>query len=382
MMENIHCCSGDTETLTDQGWFRLDELVREPSCQIWNGEEFTPVVVQFTGNQSLYRIHLNIIGVYVDVTPDHTWYLWVENKEIQVKTTQLLQGDHIYPYRLPPVQGKESRFEILQGVPDINTEAVYVTQIEKLQGEFPTFCYHEPKRHRGVFNGVLTGQSEVYSLMIDTYVRQPERKMHLFQAISEIPCIKKKADWALRWIREDQPFSTRLFAFGIVEGLFFSGSFCAIFWLKERGLMIQSLGKSNEWIARDESLHTEFAILLYTRYVEEKDKMSESEAHEMMRDAVKIEEEFICESLPVSLIGMNSELMRQYVRFVGDRLLTQFGYAKMFHETCPFAFMEKISLDGKTNFFEQRVSEYSLVKNISTSEQLFDHLGNVEDDNF
>ena len=381
MMENIHCCSGDTETLTDKGWARLDALSRGGPCHVWNGEEFTPVQVVFTGRQPLYRVHLNMIGVYVDATPDHTWYLLVDGKEVRVKTTQLLKGDHVFPFTLPPVQGdgNESRFEVLRGVAaGIRTDAVYITSVEPLEGQHATYCFHEPKRNRGVFNGVLTGQSEVYSLMIDTYVKDRDHKMHLFQAITGIPCIKKKADWALRWIHNDKPFGTRLFAFGIVEGLFFSGSFCAIFWLKERGLMTQSLGKSNEWIARDESLHTEFAILLFTRYVQ--DKMPVEEAHTMMREAVAIEEEFICESLPVRLIGMNSDLMRKYIRFVGDRLLTQFGYAKIFHDDNPFPFMEKISLDGKTNFFEQRVSEYSLTQHVVSNEKLFDSLGNVEED--
>lgn len=380
-MENIHCCSGDTETLTDQGWRRLDSLVEEGVINIWNGREFTAVKVQFTGRQPLVRVHLNMIGVYVDVTPDHVWYLLVDGKETRVQTTQLMTGDHIFGYTLPPVlDGPESRFEVLRGVGQVDTSAVYVTRVEPREGEHPTYCFHEPKRNRGVFNGVLTGQSEVYSLMIDTYVQDPERKLHLFQATSEIPCIKKKADWALRWVHPDQSFGMRLFAFGIVEGLFFSGSFCAIFWLKERGLMINALGKSNEWIARDESLHTEFAILLFTRYVQ--NKLSTEEAQTMMREAVLIEEEFICESLPVSLIGMNSDLMRRYIRFVGDRLLTQFGYPKIYGEENPFSFMEKISLDGKTNFFEQRVSEYSLPSKVASEEQLFDGLGDLDDESF
>jgi ribonucleoside-diphosphate reductase beta chain len=198
--------------------------------------------------------------------------------------------------------------------------------------------------------------SEVYSLMIDSLVQDQERKQTLFDAITKIPCVEKKAQWALQWI-EQGSFAKRLFAFGIVEGLFFSGSFCAIFWLKERGLMASALGKSNEWIARDESLHTQFAILLYT-YI--KEKLPELEAHNIMHQAVIIEEEFICESLPVALIGMNPVLMKQYIRYCADRLLVQFGYKKVYYEKNPFPFMEKISMDGKTNFFEQRVSEYSL----------------------
>jgi len=199
--------------------------------------------------------------------------------------------------------------------------------------------------------------SEVYSLMIDTLVKDAVRKERLFRAVTEIPCVEKKARWALHWMDKDKnSFATRIFAFGIVEGLFFSGSFCAIFWLKERGLMINALGKSNEWIARDESLHTEFAVLIYHHL---KNKLEETDAHKIMHQAVMIEEEFICESLPVSLIGMNAELMRRYIRFCADRLLQQFGFHKSYNERNPFPFMDKISIDGKTNFFEQDVSEYS-----------------------
>jgi len=210
--------------------------------------------------------------------------------------------------------------------------------------------------------------SEVYSLMIDTYVSDPQRKKLLFEAIERIPCIERKAKWALQWIKSNdiQHFGKRLFAFGIVEGLFFSGSFCAIFWLKEKGIMTKALGKSNEWIARDESLHTQFAVLLY-KYVN--NKISELEAHQIMCQAVQIEEEFICESLPVRLIGMNQDFMKQYIRYCADRLLQQFGYSKLYFDTNPFPFMEKISMEGKTNFFEQRVTEYSLA---NTSDTVFD----------
>lgn len=370
MMENIHCCSGETKTLTDRGWERLDELHKKNEIvHIWNGEEFTPVNVQYTGNQKLYRVYLSTRGS-VDVTSDHIWYLLVDGRENKVKTTQLMKGDHIFPYSVPP----EFSWSW-------DTEHVYINSILPLEGHHETFCFHEPKRHRGMFNGVLTGQSEVYSVMIDTYVKDPDRKMHLFQAITQIPCIKRKADWALRWIHDENvqnDFGRRLYAFGIVEGLFFSGSFCAIFWLKERGLMIQSLGKSNEWIARDESLHTEFAVLLY-KYVNK--KLSAADAHSMMKEAVSIEEEFICESLPVRLIGMNSELMKIYIRFVADRLLVQFGYEKIYHVSNPFPFMEKISLDGKTNFFEQRVSEYSMAQKIKSDDHLFD-LHNLNNEDF
>jgi len=219
--------------------------------------------------------------------------------------------------------------------------------------------------------------SEVYALMIDTFIDDPYRKKSLFDAITDIPCVEKKANWALKWINNvENSFAQRLFAFGIVEGLFFSGSFCAIFWLKERGLMVQTLGKSNEWIARDEGLHTQFAILLYHHL---KNKIDENDAYNIMHQAVLIEEEFICESLPVTLIGMNASLMKKYIRYCADRLLQQFGYMKIYNEKNPFPFMEKISIDGKTNFFEQRVSEYSLTSEMDSSDIFtLDDLENAE----
>jgi ribonucleoside-diphosphate reductase subunit M2 len=213
--------------------------------------------------------------------------------------------------------------------------------------------------------------SEAYSLMIDTFVKDPARKKELFEAIDKIPCVKKKADWAIRWISAKEDLLTRMFAFGIVEGLFFSGAFCAIFWLKERNLMVNSLGKSNEWIARDESLHTDFAVLMH-RILQESYgyvPIPEEKIIEIMKEAVDIETEFVCESLPVRLIGMNQDSMTKYIRFVADRLLVQFGYRKIFHVTNPFPFMEKIGLDGKTNFFEQRVSEYNRSMVFSTTKK-------------
>jgi len=204
--------------------------------------------------------------------------------------------------------------------------------------------------------------SEVYSLMIDTYVTDHKKKLRLFRGIEEIPCVQKKAEWSLRWISSERPFCTRLFAFAIVEGLFFSGSFCSIFWLKERGLMLHSLCKSNEWIARDEGLHTNFAILLYHHLKHQ--KLDPEEAYRMMREAVAIETEFVCESLPVRLIGMNHQLMTRYIRSVADHLLVQFNLHKIFHDTNPFPFMKFSSLSSKTNFFEQTTSEYSTACNM------------------
>lgn len=195
--------------------------------------------------------------------------------------------------------------------------------------------------------------SETYALLIDTYIKDAAEKNKMFHAIETIPCVQKKAEWALRWI-EKGSFAERLVAFAAVEGIFFSGSFCSIFWLKKRGLM-PGLTFSNELISRDEGLHCEFACLLYSMLSQ---KLSEAQVHEIIGDAVRIEKEFIIEALPVKLIGMNSDLMSQYIEFVADRWLQELGCSRMFNSTNPFDFMEMISLQGKTNFFEKRVGDY------------------------
>ncbi len=195
--------------------------------------------------------------------------------------------------------------------------------------------------------------SETYALLIDTYIKDPAEKHRLFHAIETVPAVKKKAEWALRWI-DNGNFAERLVAFAAVEGIFFSGSFCSIFWLKKRGLM-PGLTFSNELISRDEGLHCEFACLLYSMLNE---KLSAEAVRGIIADAVEIEKEFITEALPVALIGMNAKLMQQYIEFVADRWLTELGYGKMFNATNPFDFMEMISLEGKTNFFEKRVGDY------------------------
>ena len=198
--------------------------------------------------------------------------------------------------------------------------------------------------------------SETYSLLIDSYVKDKEEKIKLFNAIDTIPCVRKKAKWAQKWISSDTIFSKRLIAFAAVEGIFFSGSFCAIFWLKNRGLM-PGLTFSNELISRDEGLHTDFAVLLYGYIV---NKLKQEEIEKIICDAVNIEKEFITESLPCNLIGMNRDLMIEYIEFVADRLIVQLGYKRVYNSKNPFPFMEMISLEGKTNFFEKRVGEYSL----------------------
>jgi len=195
--------------------------------------------------------------------------------------------------------------------------------------------------------------SETYALLIDTYIKDPKEKDRLFHAIDTIPAVKKKADWALRWI-ENGSFAERLVAFAAVEGIFFSGSFCSIFWLKKRGLM-PGLTFSNELISRDEGLHCEFACLLYSML---KNQLPKEEVAAIIGNAVEIEKEFITEALPVKLIGMNADLMKQYIEFVADRWLNELGCDKMFNATNPFDFMEMISLEGKTNFFEKRVGDY------------------------
>lgn len=196
--------------------------------------------------------------------------------------------------------------------------------------------------------------SETYSLLIDTYITDTTEKNHLLEAIDTIPCIQRKAEWALKWIKGSDSFAERLLAFAAVEGIFFSGSFCSIFWLKKRGLM-PGLTFSNELISRDEGLHTDFACLLYSMLER---PLSQERVEEIIRDAVTIEKSFVCDAIPVNLIGMNADLMSQYIEFVADRLMLALGYPKIYNSANPFEWMEMISLQGKTNFFEKRVGDY------------------------
>jgi ribonucleoside-diphosphate reductase beta chain len=205
--------------------------------------------------------------------------------------------------------------------------------------------------------------SETYALLIDTYIKDPAEKDRLFHAIDTVPAVQKKAEWALKWINNGT-FAQRLVAFAAVEGIFFSGSFCSIFWLKKRGLM-PGLTFSNELISRDEGMHCEFACLLYSMLSE---KLSKAEATKIITDAVEIEKEFVTDALPVNLIGMNAKLMSQYIEFVADRWLVELGYDRVYNATNPFDFMEMISLQGKTNFFEKRVGDYQKNGVLSSSE--------------
>ena len=209
--------------------------------------------------------------------------------------------------------------------------------------------------------------SETYSLLIETYIKDKEQKDKLFNAIVNYPCIKRKSDWAQKWIHDNRSsFATRLVAFACVEGIFFSGAFCSIYWLKKRGLM-PGLTFSNEIISRDEALHCEFAVLLYSKLNK---KIEKSRIYEIIKEAVEIETEFICEALPCKLIGMNSDLMTQYIKFVADRLVVQLGYKKIYNIGNPFDFMELISLESKTNFFEKRNDSYALA-NKDVSDDIF-----------
>jgi ribonucleoside-diphosphate reductase subunit M2 len=196
--------------------------------------------------------------------------------------------------------------------------------------------------------------SETYSLLIEQYVRDPAEKDAVFNAISTMPPIREKAEWAVQWMNHENSFAERIIAFAAVEGILFSGSFCAIYWLKKRGLM-PGLTFSNELISRDEGLHAEFACLLYGKL---QNRLPEDVVHDIVRGAVEVERKFICEALSCDLIGMNNELMTRYVEFVADRLLTALGHSRLFHATNPFDWMELISLQGKTNFFEKRVGDY------------------------
>ena len=235
-----------------------------------------------------------------------------------------------------------------------SSDIIKIVSIKKLEGIHNTFCFNEPIKHSGIFNGILTGQSETYSLQIDNIVKDTEEKTKLFNAIKEFPCIAEKVEWTVKWIESNDNFALRLIAFAIVEGIFFSGSFCAIFWLKKRNIM-PGLCMSNELISRDEGMHTTMAVELYKMLDNKLDQLT---IHNIFKDAVIIESKFICESLPCALLGMNSNLMIDYIKYVADRLLSDLGYDKIYNTLNPFDFMESISVEGKTNFFEARPTQY------------------------
>jgi len=218
--------------------------------------------------------------------------------------------------------------------------------------------------------------SEMYSLLIDTYIKDSIEKNNLFRAIETIPIIKKKADWALKWISSDRSFAERLIAFACIEGIFFSGSFCSIFWLKKRNMMA-GLTFSNELISRDEGLHRDFACLVYSLL---NNKLEESIILDIVKSAVTIEQEFICDALPVSLVGMNKSMMSDYITFVADHLLISLGLPKHYNIPNPFDWMELISLQGKTNFFEKRVAEYQKAGVMASLKDSNEHIFKLDED--
>ncbi|XP_020240393.1 ribonucleoside-diphosphate reductase small chain [Cajanus cajan] len=250
--------------------------------------------------------------------------------------------------------------------------------LENLAGRFmKEIQVAEARAFYGFQIAIENIHSEMYSLLLETYIKSSDEKHHLFHAIETIPCVAKKAQWALRWIDSSDSFAERIVAFACVEGIFFSGSFCSIFWLKKRGLM-PGLTFSNELISRDEGLHCDFACLLYSLL---RKKLSEERVKEIVRDAVDIEREFVCDALPCALLGMNGELMGQYIEFVADRLLVALGCGKVYNVQNPFDWMELISLQGKTNFFEKRVGEYqkaSVMSNLNGDDGI--HVFKMDED--
>merc|ERR1712084_186250 len=227
--------------------------------------------------------------------------------------------------------------------------------LENLAAQFSTeIQIPEARAFYGFQMAMENIHSETYSLLIEQYIRDPAEQEEVFNAIATMPAVREKAQWAIQWMNTENSFAERLVAFAAVEGVLFSGSFCAIYWLKKRGLM-PGLTFSNELISRDEGLHAEFACLIYSML---QNKLPDDVVHNMIKGAVAVERKFICEALSCDLIGMNSELMTRYIEFVADRLLTALGHSKLFGSTNPFDWMELISLQGKTNFFEKRVGEY------------------------
>ena len=288
-----------------------------------------PINRKYLGVWSLYKKALSVFWTVeeIDLTKDkNDWEKLNENEKYFIKNILAF-------------------FAGSDGIVNENIQERFINEIDDQEVK----CFY------GFQEAMENIHSETYSLLIDTYISDEAEKTKLFNGIETIPCVKKKAEWAIKWIEDKESnFNTRLVAFACVEGIFFSGSFCAIFWLKKRGLM-PGLTFSNELISRDEGLHTEFAVELYhTR----ENKLDSETFYKIIKNAVEIEKEFITESLPCNLIGMNSTLMKQYIEFVADRLSVQFGYDKIYNVENPFDFMDLISMRTKTNFFEKRVGEY------------------------
>lgn len=334
-METVHCVAFETEVLTDKGYITIGENVGE-KVNVWNGSEFSETIIKETGIQKLYEVKLSD-GSELVCTDGHKWF--IGDTRGLIETKNLKSNDIISSFTLPEGDFKE------------NISVVSITETDRTE---MTYCFTEPKEHAGVFNGILTSQSETYSLLIESYIKDLAEKEKLFNAIETIPAVKKKADWAFKWI-ENGNFLENLIAFCAIEGIFFSGSFCSIFWLKKRGLM-PGLTFSNELISRDEGFHCEFATMLYNNHIV--NKLPKERVTAIICEAVEIEKEFVTDALPVSLIGMNAKLMSQYIEFVADFWLRKLNCDAVYNVENPFEFMEMLSLQGKSNFFETRVSQY------------------------
>jgi ribonucleotide reductase beta subunit family protein with ferritin-like domain len=319
------------------GYDDLETYLKEPLLQ-YNSNRFTIFPIRYHNLWSLYKKAQmsNWTAEEIDLSSDMTDW---ENKMSE-------DEKHFIKYVLAFFASSDGIvFENLS----LNfTDDIQVPEVRSF------YAYQE---HNEMVHG------ETYSLLIDKYITDPVEKDKLFRAIETVPCVTKKAQWALKWFDKSQPFRDRILAFACVEGIFFSGSFCAIFWLKKRGLM-PGLSFSNELISRDEGLHQEFAVELFNML---NVKTSQERIYEIVKDAVSIEKNFILEALPCKLIGMDSDSMSQYIEFVADRLLKQVGCKPVWNSQNPFDFMENISLDGKTNFFEKRVGDYSKFTGQETS---------------
>jgi ribonucleotide reductase beta subunit family protein with ferritin-like domain len=296
------------------------------------------------------QLMLSTIGILSNIM-----VIWVEEFEYHVLYVSKNDISKLIQLGFNPKKMKLT----LQNDIKANNNLIKITNIIKLDGVHKTYCFSEPLRHAGIFNGILTGQSEVYSKMLENIIKNHSEKELLFNAIKTVPTVKKMADWAFKWIDSSKSFAYRLVAFAIVEGVFFSGSFASIFWIKKYRsngkLFLPGLIKSNEFIARDEGMHTDFACLMYSKL---KYKLKQSTINAIMHEAVLISQEFLTDSIPCKFIGMNSESMNSYIEYVADRLMVSLGYNKIFNKQNPFNFMESIGLSGKTNFFESRATEY------------------------
>lgn len=409
MMENIHCVSGDTRVLTIDGYENI-ESVCGLKKHVWNGFEFSEVDIVFTGLSVLYQVELSN-GMMLKCTPEHKWFV---NGD-KTYTKDLVIGDVINDFKYPIINDKCSKLpddvmmsknlDYLRGIQLLITTSgqkntcivqvddiyilsytddnvITISNIIVLGDEVhKTYCFNEPLRHAGVFNGILTGQSEVYSMMLDNIVKDIDRRMELFNAIETVDSIKLMSDWAFKWIESPLSFAHRVVAFVIVEGVFFSGMFAALFWMKKHknknreanggtsGQFMSGLMSSNQLIARDEGQHAINACEVYKLL---KHRLSQTDVEEIFKDAVPISKKFMEDAIQVKLIGMNFDKMCRFIEYISDRLIMMLGYSKIYKSQNPFKFMEGMGLHNKTNFFETRPTEYqgAHVKNESNKRKI------------